>query len=1004
MKYLYTTLLALLCSAALLAQTTPGINYQAVLRDNSFQAIANQSGTATISILNSDNTELYREIHTVQTNPLGLFNVVVGTGTTLSGNFPTLDWGSGGRSMQVTVAVGANNYVFPATALQAVPYAKVAERALLGDDDSDPDNEIQFLSISGNQINLSGGGGTVMLPTATDNQQLSLNGPQLTISNGNTVTLPTGTTYTAGPGIGIAGNQISNTGDLNANDDLTINSTFGGDVTGTAGNLQLAPGSVGTAEIADGSISTADLQPGAVQPSSIAQNGASTGQVLQWNGTAWVPATPAAGTDNQQLSLSGNQLSISNGNTVTLPAEADGSTTNELQTLTLSGNQLSLSNGGGNVQLPTPPVYVGGQGISINGANVVTNTGDTNPADDITNATPAAGALTGFYPAPQLAPGAINSSSIADGSIVLADLAPGIVPQSLNDLSDVVTTGATTGQTLKWNGAQWTPQDDNTTSGSGSTTTAAPLIGNGSAGSPVTIGQNGASTGQTLKWNGSTWAPANDNGASYTAGAGIQISGDVISATDNSTTNEIQSLSLSGNQLSISNGNTVLLPQDNDASATNEIQTLSLSGDQLTLTPGGGSVTLPSTPTYSAGTGISIVGNVITNTGDTNAANDLTTTSVADGDITGVFSNLTIKASRVGTTQLSNNSVTAEKLTNLGATTAGQVLKWNGSAWAAGTDLQGSGGGSLTLPYSGICSTTGPEGIGFRIANTADQSAMYILNTYPNSFNSHAAIVGENIGNTTLPSGAEFAAPAYGVQGIANAAGQDGTGVQGIGSVTGVSGISNTGVGGVFTGARSLIATAGVGFNTFAPERTVHIKQSSYGGVGDSGLKLENEAGNFDVEMAVFNGRLEFYFNDAAAIAAIQPNGQYVNLSDRRLKKDIQRFEASVLGRVNSLPMYTYRYKQENDNAALSFGVLAQELQERFPELVSEGKNRPDGQSYLGVAYDKLGLVAIKAIQEQQQIIEQQQAELAQMKKDLSELQEQMAQLKQLVADLKGRQ
>ncbi|HOY05869.1 MAG TPA: tail fiber domain-containing protein, partial [Saprospiraceae bacterium] len=597
----------------------------------------------------------------------------------------------------------------------------------------------------------------------TDNQQLSLSGAQLTISNGNTVTLPTGTTYTAGSGIGIAGNQISNTGDGNAADDLTLATNFAGDVTGTSANLQIAPGAVGTSEIADGSIGAADLQPGAVQPSGIAQNGASAGQVLQWNGSAWAPATPAAGADNQQLSLSGNQLTISNGNTVSLPAETDGSVTNELQTLSLNGSQLNLSNGGGSVTLPI--------------------------------------------------------------------------------------------------------------------------------------------------------------GITYTAGAGISIAGDVI-----------------------------------------------------------------------------------TNTGDTNAANDILNTTVADGDITGVFSSLTIKPARVGTTQLSNNSVTAEKLTSLGATAAGQVLKWNGSAWAAGTDLQGSGGGSLTLPFSGTCSTTGPEGIGFRMANTADQSGMYILNTYPNSFNALAAIVGENIGNTQLPLGAEFAAPAYGVQGIANIPGQDGTGVQGIGSSVGVSGISTSGVGGVFTGSRSLIAGAGVGLNTFVPERTVHIKQSGFGGIGDSGLKIENQAGDFDVEMAVFNSRLEFYFNNAGAIAAIQPNGQYVNISDRRLKKDIQRFEASVLGRVNSLPMYTYRYKQEKDNAALSFGVLAQELQERFPELVSEGKNRTDGQSYLGVAYDKLGLIAIKAIQEQQQVIEQQQTELAQVKKDLSDLQQQMAQMAKTVAELQARQ
>ena len=1144
MKYLYITLLALLFSTSVVAQsTTLGINYQAVLRNNAYQAIANQNGTATVSILSSDQTEIYREIHTITTDPLGLFNIIVGNGTALSGTFSTLNWGAGDRSIQVTVAIGGNTYNFPSTALQAVPYAKVAERAIQGDGDNNPTNEIQFLSLSGNQINLSNGGGSVVLPpgtaytagpgigiagnvitntgdinanddltnntvfggdltgtasnlqiasgavgsaeiadgsittadlqpgaisptniapngatsgqvlqwngtqwapanpaTSTDNQQLTVAGTQLSISNGNTVQLPAeidgsvtnelqvlslsgnqinlsngggsvvlppGTVYTAGPGIGIAGNVITNTGDINANDDLTNNTVFGGDLTGTASNLQIASGAVGSAEIADGSITTADLQPGAISPISIAPNGATSGQVLQWNGTQWAPANPETNTDNQQLMIAGTQLSISNGNAVQLPAEIDGSVTNELQILSLSGNQLSLSNGGGNVQLPNPPVYVAGQGISVNASNVITNTGDTNPLDDVTNATAAGGDLNGFYPAPQINNNSINSSKIADGSIVLADLAPGIIPQSVDDLNDVTTAGVAIGQVLKWNGSQWVPQDDSTTSGSGTTTTSAPLIGNGSAVNPVSIGQNGASNGQVLKWNGGSWSPGNDNGTSYTAGAGITINGAAIAAVDNSVSNELQTLQLDGNQLSISNGNTILLPNDFDTLSTNEIQNLSLSGNQLTLSLGGGSVTLPTTPVYTAGTGISISGNVITNTGDTNAANDLLNTTVADGDITGIFSNLTIKPSRVGTTQLSNNSVTAEKLTPLGATTSGQVLKWNGSAWGAGTDLQGSGG--LTLPYSGTCNAVGPQGVGFRIANTRDQTGMYVLNTFgPSTFcdGGTAAIMGEHAGNIGFAqcSGEFNYPPAIGVYGRAVQGDQDGTGVFGEGISYGVRGSSPLSIGGYFTGPRALITSGGaVGLNTFGPNRTVHIRQSNIG-IGDSGLKIENVAGNFSAEMAVFNSRLEYYFNDGAAVSFILPNGQYMSTSDRRLKKDIQPFQSSVLDRVNTLGVYTYRYKQEKEDAPLSFGVMAQELQERFPELVSEGKKRTDGESYLGVAYDKLGLIAIKAIQEQQHIIDQQQAELQQVKNDLLQMQQQLLLLSKTVTDLQARQ
>ena len=84
---------------------------------------------------------------------------------------------------------------------------------------------------------------------------------------------------------------------------------------------------------------------------------------------------------------------------------------------------------------------------------------------------------------------------------------------------------------------------------------------------------------------------------------------------DGSTTNELQNLSLSGQSLSISGGTGATLPvvgvtagtgigvssssgnftvsNTGDLSATNEIQTLSLSGSDLSLSLGGGTVTLP---------------------------------------------------------------------------------------------------------------------------------------------------------------------------------------------------------------------------------------------------------------------------------------------------------------------------------------------------------------------------------------------------------------------------
>ena len=48
----------------------------------------------------------------------------------------------------------------------------------------------QTLSQAGNVVTLSGGGGSFTLPTYLDEQTLSLSGNQLSISNGNTVTIP----------------------------------------------------------------------------------------------------------------------------------------------------------------------------------------------------------------------------------------------------------------------------------------------------------------------------------------------------------------------------------------------------------------------------------------------------------------------------------------------------------------------------------------------------------------------------------------------------------------------------------------------------------------------------------------------------------------------------------------------------------------------------------------------------------------------------------------------
>lgn len=92
--------------------------------------------------------------------------------------------------------------------------------------------------------------------------------------------------------------------------------------------------------------------------------------------------------------------------------------------------------------------------------------------------------------------------------------------------------------------------------------------------------RNCSTDAQTLNWNGS-------NGElSISGGNTVDLDGRYLTAeVDGSVANEIQTLSLSGRNLTLSSANTVTLP--------NDLQTLSLSGQSISLSQSGGTVTLP---------------------------------------------------------------------------------------------------------------------------------------------------------------------------------------------------------------------------------------------------------------------------------------------------------------------------------------------------------------------------------------------------------------------------
>jgi hypothetical protein len=122
--------------------------------------------------------------------------------------------------------------------------------------------------------------------------------------------------------------------------------------------------------------------------------------------------------------------------------------------------------------------------------------------------------------------------------------------------------------------------------------------------------------------------------------------------------------------------------------------------------------------------------------------------------------------------------------------------------------------------------------------------------------------------------------------------------------------------------------------------------------------------------------------------AHIDEDGDYASFSDASLKEDISSYKP-VLRDIKNLQVSTYHYKS-NGKGKRSFGLIAQNVAQYFPEVVSGMEGEP-GKFLLSIAYGKTGVLAIKAIQEQQEIIEQQQAKIESLEKRLANIEKLLA-------------
>lgn len=141
-------LMVMAFSIVAFAQVPQGVSYQAIALNASGYPVGNTLIGVRLSILDNSvtGTVVYTETHTTTTNDRGLYNLVIGQGTPVSGLFPSIDWGTNYKFLKVELDIaGGTNYVLAGTTqLWSVPYALYSEKA----NSVDADNIVGEISSS----------------------------------------------------------------------------------------------------------------------------------------------------------------------------------------------------------------------------------------------------------------------------------------------------------------------------------------------------------------------------------------------------------------------------------------------------------------------------------------------------------------------------------------------------------------------------------------------------------------------------------------------------------------------------------------------------------------------------------------------------------------------------------------------------------------------------------------------------------------------------------------
>lgn len=372
-------------------QVPEGINFQGVARDNAGSELVNYDiDVKTIIVRNNPSgEEIYTEVHQVETDLYGLFSLVIGKGTHISGtDFSSINWGSDDMFLKVEMDFGEGFQHVSTSQFLSVPYALYAKTAgssednhsfsfnestnVLSFDDQpaadlsslkqnayvfkeDTLNELQEIYLEDDQLFLSknSSGEPVSLNKYLDNtdeQQLSLSGNQLSLTNGGTVSLSLASdndldSLNEIQSLTLEDNELTLSGSPNSNISLNkyLDNTDNQKIKIEGRTISLENGGSITlpndeTEDSDAD-STNEIQTLSLLDTDLILSGLTEPGIISLG--AFMDNT-----DNQQLSINGKNISLTNGGTIALPEDqvndADSDPANELQTLSLDGDILSL--------------------------------------------------------------------------------------------------------------------------------------------------------------------------------------------------------------------------------------------------------------------------------------------------------------------------------------------------------------------------------------------------------------------------------------------------------------------------------------------------------------------------------------------------------------------------------------------------------------------------------------------------------------------------------------